>query len=155
MRLKLMYEKFFNSKADIILLTFGLVVYSQSSFFDCTYFTSYDFGSQIHLSWDFTALHNLYPYKDIYYPYGFLFYFKNINLFFGLINVFLLPGIFISIYIVLRCLWREHILTYISFLVFFIYIIHFGSISDFTRYGTLLAASIIFAKLFQNTQLCL
>lgn len=138
---------------DIIALFIILsVVYFKDFFLSCTNYLNLSFNSQIPLTWDFTSLNNLLPYKDIYFPYGILFYFKNTIPFLGVISFFLPTILFTSIYIIFKRVFRSKFLALASFISFYLFIYKYTGIENFIRYGIILFHALLFSYVFYKAR---
>lgn len=134
---------------DLILAFIVFLALSFKDFFlSCVSYLSLSFNHQIPLTWDFTSLNNLLPYKDIYFPYGILFYLKNINPIFSNIYLFLPPLLFVGIYAVLRSIFKNRIIFLLSFITFFLFINRFTGTENFARYGIILCFSLLTSYIF-------
>lgn len=133
---------------DIVLLfTILSAVYFKDFFLTCYNYLNLNFDSQIPLTWDFTSLNNVLPYKDIYFPYGILFYFKN-NAFLGLIYFFLPTILFTSIYIIFKRIFKSKLLALVSFISFYLFIYKYTGVENFSRYGITLFFALLSSYLF-------
>lgn len=144
-------RKIFSS--DIIVLFAILsVVYFKDFFLSCYNYLNLSFNSQIPLTWNFTSLNNVFPYKDIYYPYGILFYFKS-NSFLQIINFFLPTILFVNIYIFFKEISKSKLLAFVSFLSFYLFIHKYTGIENFNRYGIILSLALLFSYVFYKLRL--
>lgn len=146
-------NRIFKSKNKIYLgIIFAtLLLYSLYSFlFLCKFFPQDTFDSQLAIFWDYTALHNLIPNKDIMYPYGFLFYYKNTSIFFSLIYISLFPTLAILTLLTFKKIIRNKILIYATFLSFIFFIFKYTGIEVFNRYGLLLGLSVLLSFVYDN-----
>lgn len=145
-------KKIFSS--DIVALFIILsVIYFKDFFLSCYNYLNLNFDSQIPLTWDFTSLNNLLPYKEIYFPYGILFYFKNTNAFLNIIYFFLPTILFVSIYIIFKKVSGSKLIALFSFISFYIFIDKYTGIENFTRYGIILSLSLLFSYFFYKLPL--
>lgn len=133
-----------NGKLYLGAIFLLLLAYSLYNFlFFCKFFPRDTFDSQLLLFWDYTALHNLMPNKDIIYPYGLLFYYKNTSVFFSLIYVLLFPTLAVIILLAVKKIIKNRILLPITFLSFIFFILKYTGLEVFSRYGLLLGASVL------------
>lgn len=137
----------------VILFVILSAVHFKGFFLSCVNYLNLSFNSQIPLTWDFTSLNNVLPYKDIYFPYGILFYFKNTNVFLSIIY-FLLPTIFfISVYLVLKNVFKNNLIAFVSFISFYLFIFKYTGVENFTRYGIILCIALLFSYIFYKLRL--
>lgn len=148
--LRIIKKKFFS--LDIILLFIFLLIISFKDFFlSCFSYLSLVFDSQIPLTWDFTSLNYLFPYKDIYYPYGILFYLKNQNIFFSFIYLFLPSILFTSTFVVFKKIFNNKLHSLISFSLFYIFIYKYSGVENFMRYGIISSIAFLFSFIFYKS----
>lgn len=137
--------KYFEALFIFLFLSF---YYLKNFISNCREYAGADFDYQTLFLWDYAAKIKLFPYKDIFYPYGLLSYFKDQNTilhsFYYLISLILL----ITIFFLLKRLWVNRLLTYISFAGFLVFIERFTGIETFNRYGIITVASMLLAFLF-------
>lgn len=132
-----------------IVVFLSLIFYSLYNFLLlCKFFTGDTFDSQLAIFWDYTALHNLIPNKDIMYPYGLLFYYKNTSLFFSSIYVLLFPALSMIILLILEKIIKNRVLTYVTFFSFIIFVLKYTGLEVFSRYGLLLGVSILLSFVY-------
>jgi len=137
----------------ILAFVFLLIVNLKDCFFSCVNYLNLSFDSQIPLTWDFTVLNNMLPYKDIYFPYGLLFYFKNTSLYISLIYFFLPILLFFSVYIVFKTIFKSRIITFIAFVSFCLFIYKYTGIENFTRYGIILSFTLLISHFFYKLRI--
>src|SRR3989344_9145653 len=139
-------KKIFTLDAVLLFIILS-AVYFKDFFLSCVNYLNLSFDSQIPLTWDFTSLSNVLPYKDIYFPYGILFYFKN-NSFLELIYFFLPTILFLSIYITFKRIFRSKLLALASLVSFYLFIYKYTGIENFSRYGIILSLALLLSYLF-------
>lgn len=138
-----------NKKIELIFVFFFLLGFSIYNFLNsCQLFSQLSFDNQIIITWQYTGLAGLLPYKDIYYPYGLLFYFKNINVIFSLFYILLTTGLLFTIFLVIQKIWKERVFSYFFFVTLLIFINLNTSMLVFIRYGVAVCLSLVFAFLF-------
>ncbi len=135
----------------VVLFTILSVVYFKDFFLSCTNYLNLSFNSQIPLTWDFTSLNNVLPYRDIYFPYGILVYFKN-NAFLESIYFFLPTILFTSIYMIFKRIFESKLLAFASFVSFYLFIHKFTGVENFTRYGIILSFALLFSYIFYKSR---
>lgn len=138
-----------NSLIELVIIFLVLLVYSLYIFFNsCQFFPHVSFDNQILITWQYTSLVGILPYKDIYYPYGILSYWKNFNLVFSIFYLLITPILFSVIFWIIKAVWKKRIFTYFFFLSFFIFINTYTNIFVFNRYGVIVCMAILLAFLF-------
>lgn len=130
----------------ILLFSFSLYNYIHS----CQVFSNFSFDYQIPISWQFTSLLDLWPYRDIYYPYGILFYEKYSTVFFGFLYLLLNPLLFLTVFLTIRRVFKERIAAYIFFIGIFVFINFYTTIEVFNRYGITVSYVLLLAYLFHR-----
>ncbi|MBI2613664.1 MAG: hypothetical protein HYW62_02740 [Candidatus Levybacteria bacterium] len=136
---------------DVVMLLIILsALYFKDFFFSCFNYLNLSFGSQIPLTWDFTSLNNVLPYKDIYFPYGILFYFKS-NIFLAIINFFLPTILFTGIYVFLKKAFVNKLIAFFAFISFYLFISKFTGIENFSRYGIALIIGVLLSFIFYRS----
>lgn len=144
-------KKIISSDISVLFIILS-IVYFKDFFLSCYNYLNLSFDSQIPLTWDFTSLNNVLPYKDIYFPYGILFYFKN-NAFLELTYFFLPTMLFISIYIIFKRIFRSKLLALASFISFYLFIYKYTGVENFSRYGIVLSLALLFPYVFYKLRL--
>lgn len=138
-------------KGFLVLIFLLLLIYSIYNFlFSCKFFPRNTFDSQLLLFWDYTALHNLIPNKDILYPYGILFYYKNVSIIFSFIYVLLFPTLAILTLLTFKKIIKNKILIYLTFFSFIFFILKYTGIEVFNRYGILLGISVLLSFVYNK-----
>lgn len=139
---------------DVVVLFIILsIAHFKDFFLSCVSYLNLNFDSQIPLTWDFSALNNLFPYKDIYFPYGILLYFKNTNVLLSIIYFFLPIILFVSIYIALGKILKNKFLALVSLISFYLFIYKFTDTESFSRYGIILFIVLLLSYVFYKFDL--
>lgn len=143
---KIIRKKIFTLDITVLFIILS-IVHFKDFFLSCVNYLNLSFNQQIPLTWNFTSLNNLMPYRDIYYPYGILFYLTN-NVFLVLINFFLPTILFTSIYIIFKEIFGSKLLILASFASFYLFIYKYTGIENFSRYGIALSLALLFSYFF-------
>lgn len=144
-------KKKISSKETIVLFIIFSIISFKDFLFSCINYPSLDFNSQIPLTWDFTSLNGLLPYRDVFHPYGILFYLKNQNAFFGFIYLFLPAILFTGFFITFRKIFENKLLAYISLILFYAFISKYLDVESFIRYGVISASAFLFSYIFYKS----
>lgn len=114
------------------------------------YLKYYYFDIQEFLLWDYTAINNIMPYKDIFYPYRLLNYFKNYNLLFSLSNYLIPVFLFMITYFFFKKIFKEKLILYFSTIVFYLFTLKLAGFQTFSRYGLLVTFSLFISYVFYS-----
>ncbi len=133
----------------LILLFSVFSIFSLSNITNfCRIYPTQGADNESLLLWQYAASIGIQQYKDIFYPYGLLNYYKDSNIFFALIYFFLTPALFIGIFLALKQLFQDKVLTTVATVSFLFFIGTITGFETFTRYGPLVVAAIFFSYVF-------
>lgn len=118
----------------------------------CGIYSTLGFDNQILLLWKYTASIGMSPYRDIFYPYGLLSYYSAQNIIFAFIYFFITPILLLGIFLTLRKIFKDNLLSISSFVVFFLFLVTITGFEVFTRYGLITVLSILYAHIFYSNK---
>lgn len=114
----------------------------------CKVYVPLNFDNQVLLTWEYSASLHILPYRDIFYPYGFLNYFKSQNMLFSILNFFLSPLLFTAVFLALKSIFKDRLFSYVSFSLFFLFVLTITGFETFNRYGILVGISLLFTYIY-------
>ncbi|MDP2585886.1 MAG: hypothetical protein Q8P29_03325, partial [Candidatus Levybacteria bacterium] len=114
----------------------------------------YYFDIQEFLLWNYTAINNGIPYRDIFYPYGMFNYFRNYNLLFAF-TYYLIPTVlFTIVYFIFKKIFKDKLILYFSIIIFYLFTLMLTGFQIFSRYGLLAVLSLFISYvLYSNKRL--
>lgn len=138
---------------DVLIVFIGfLLLLTNRIFITCKIFYSLSFDSQTLLLWEYVVKKGMIPVRDIFYPYGFFSFFRDSSLLLRFFELALLSFLFTVIYVFLKRVNKNSILTFITLAFFVILIYRNVGIEIFIRYGTTLVFTIACScLLYKNT----
>ncbi len=134
--------------AIIVLIIF----YLPKFLYTCPLFHSLSFDSQALFTWYYTAVHGLFPYKDVFYPYGLLAYYKDVFFFTHFLYESIAPIAFLVTFFLFRIIWKNNLFALLSFLFFFLFTNYFNG-ETFSNYGFVAIIAICYAVLFARNKI--
>lgn len=136
-----------NFLENINIFIFAFIAYTGFGYF-CNNYTSFDFDSQNFIVWEYSAIKNYIPYKDIFFPYGMLDYFTNKYIFFNLLYALLQTTIITSMFVGLKFAMKDRFFAYISLFILFILQ------AWFTRYGIVALMPFLYSYVLYKKYTC-
>lgn len=116
------------------------------------YLSHQSFDLHEFLLWNYTAINNVLPYKEIFYPYGILNYFRNYNLLYAVISYLLSPLLFTVIFFLFKKIFKDKLILYTSFTLFFLFTFFLVGIQTFARYGLLVILPLYFSYVLYSSK---
>jgi len=152
-----MKKLFFNIRKNLELIAAFVIFFLLSipHIIDlCSGYLNYvGYDIQEFLLWNYSSLKNVTLYKDIFYPYGLLLYYRNDNLIFLILNYIITPLIFTIFFFLFRKIFKEKYFLYASSFCLFIFIFMVTGFETFSRYGILIAFSLLYAYLLYSKRI--
>lgn len=112
----------------------------------CKSYYPYTFDNQVLHVWQFTAIINQLPYKEVFYPYGLLNYYKISNYFFTGIYLSIAVIIFAIIFINFNKIFKYKLFSIVSLIYFYLFIYTISGFEIFIRYGSAVGFSLLISR---------
>jgi len=132
----------FLSTIDVIIVSCITIFWAYIS--TCRIYDNYGFDAQSLLTWEYTSLIGLIPYKDIFYPYGLLFYLKPVSSFFYFLYIIIPIIISVILYITLVNLSRNKFLAFLFIIIFLVFSINHIWYDTYLRYAVVLGIGALY-----------
>ena len=117
----------------------------------CSGYLNYrGFDLQEFFLWHYASINNIVPYKDIFYPYGLLNYFKSYNLIYAFMYYLIVPVLFTIVFFIFRKIFKDKLILFSSFVIFYLFILILVGFQTFSRYGLLAVLSLYFSHIFYS-----
>lgn len=132
-------------KDYVLISIFLFIYYFPKIIYTCNQYKELIFDSQNFIVWDYAKSTGVIPFKDIFYPYGLFYYYKDQNVFLTFLYFFLILFLFVVIYRAIKYFWKNSFLSFLLFVLLFLFVEHITGIDTFARYAIAVAGVLLFS----------